>query len=87
MADDKKLKLKEVTQGGCVQSPSLMTSLIPKINTGLTHYVCLNNQHKVKQLLLYTLEIKTGHYLAYKNMLKVSNKISTKRCCVNVVQS
>ena len=81
MADDKKLKLKEVTQGH-VFTPQAAK----KVNTGLTHHVCLSNQHKVKRLLLYTFEIKTGHYLTNKNMLKVSNKISIKRCCVNVVQ-
>ena len=81
MADDKKLKLKEVTQGDV-----LTPQAEKKVNTGLMHYVCLNNLHKVKHFL-YTLEIKTGHYLANKNMLKVSNKISMKRCCVNVVQS
>ena len=47
-------------------------------------YVCLNNQQKVKQLHLYTLEVKTGHYLANKSMFKVSNKVSIKRCSVNV---
>ena len=82
MADEKKLKLKEVTQGD-VLSPQAAK----KVNTGLILYVCLKNLHKVKQLLLHTLEIKPGHYLANKNMLKVSNKISIKRCCVNVVQS
>ena len=75
MADDKRLKLKEVTKAA------------KRVNTGLTHSVCLNNHHKVKQLRLYTLEKKTGHYLANKNILKLSNKISKKRCCVNVVQS
>ena len=81
MADDKKLKLKEVTQGD-VFTPQATK----KVNTGLTHYVCLNNLLKVKHLL-YTLEIKTGHYPANKNMFKVSNKTSVKRCCINVVQS
>ena len=43
MADDKKFKLKEVTQGE-VFTPQAAK----RVNTGLTHYVCLNNQHKVK---------------------------------------
>ena len=79
MADDKRLKLKDVTKGE-VFTPQAAK----RINTGLAHYVCFNNQHRVKQLHLYTLEIKTGHHLANKNMFKVSNKISIKRCCVNV---
>ena len=69
MADNKKLKLKEVNQGGVFTHQAAK-----KVNTGLTHYVCLNNQHKVKQLLLYTLDIKTGLYLADKNMLKLVTK-------------
>ena len=79
MADDKRIKLKEFTQGEMFTRPAAKW-----INTGLTHYVCLNNHHKVKQLYLYTLEIKTGDYLPNKNMLKVSNKISIKRFCVSV---
>ena len=82
MADNKWLKLKEVAHRE-VFTPQAAK----RVNTGLTHYVCLNNQHKVKQLLLYTFEIKTRHYLDNKNMLKVSNKVSIKNCCVNVVQS
>ena len=42
MADDKKLKLKEVTQGDVFTSQAAK-----KVNTGLTHYECLSNQHKV----------------------------------------
>ena len=90
LADDKRLKLKEVSQGKV---------FIPKagkrVNTKLKYHVCLNNQHRVKQLLLYTLEIKTGHYPCqhFANMLPTScqdfvcKKISIKRCRVNVVQS
>ena len=42
MADDKKLKLKKVIQG-CV----FTYQTGKKVNTGLTHYVCLSNQNKV----------------------------------------
>ena len=42
MADNKKLKLKEVTHGD-VFTPHAGK----KVNIGLTHYVCLSNQHKV----------------------------------------
>ena len=59
LADDKRLKLKEVSQGKV-----FIPKAAKRVNTKLTYHVCLNNQHRVKQLLLYTLEIKTGHYLA-----------------------
>ena len=82
MADDKRLKLKEVTQG------KVFTPQAPiRLNTGLTHYACLNNEPKVKQLILYKYEIKIGHYFANKKMFKVSNKIFIRGSCVNVVQS
>ena len=79
MAGDKRLKLKDVTYGEVFTHQAAK-----RINTGLTHYVCFNNQHRVKQLHLYTLEIKTGYHLASKSIFRVSNKISIKRCCVNV---
>ena len=43
MADDERLKLKEVTQGE-VFTPQAAK----RVNAGLTHYACFNNQHKVK---------------------------------------
>ena len=67
MADDKKLKLKEVTQDD-VFTPQTAK----KANTGLTYYVCLNNQ--VKQLLLYTLEKELDIILPTKTCSKLVAK-------------